>query len=295
MRVGSAILHPIIEFEALEFPPETFLEDYKPADLDPHADWLCPHHFNPQAGTCILSQHAWLIEVDGARILVDPCVGDQRNRPETPWYHRQHSPMLERLEAMGAPPESIDIVFCTHLHLDHVGWNTRLSDGRWVPTFPNARYIFSPVENEYWRRDLNGELLEWEKFNVGVYAECVLPVIEAGLADMAGPGARIGGCITLLDAAGHTAGHMAGVLESLGQGVVLAGDAIHHPLQVLYPDRPVAATDPVAAHATRHRLLTLCAEKDYWLAPGHFRAPHVCKVRRTGEGYVMDWPESLPA
>lgn len=283
-------MRPVVEIERLALPPQMFIEDFRGADIEPHAHWLCPQYFDRESSECLLSQHAWLIEAAGKRILVDPCVGHRRSRPGLPFYDMIDSPMLERLEALGAPPESIDYVFCTHLHLDHVGWNTRLSDGRWVPTFPNARYIFSQVEDEFWRRDLTGELPAAEVFNAGVYAECIQPVIEAGLAETAGPGERIADCITLIDAAGHTLGHVAGVLESAGEGAVLAGDALHHPLQALYPDRPIHAMDPMMAQATRHRLLDLCADTDYWLAPAHFRAPHVCKVRRQGADYRLEWP-----
>jgi len=290
MRIGAVEIRPVIEIEALALPPQMFIEDFAPSDIDPHAHWLCPDFFDRDSGECFLSQHAWLIEANGKRILVDPCVGHRRNRPALPFYHMIDSPLLERLEALGAPPESIDYVFCTHLHLDHVGWNTRLSDGRWVPTFPNARYVFSRAEEDFWRREAAGELPRQE-FNAGVFDECVKPVIDAGLADLADPGARIADCITLIDAAGHTVGHVAGLLESAGEGAVLAGDALHHPLQVLYPDRPIHADDPEIARATRHRLLTLCAETDYWLAPAHFRAPHLCKIRRDGAAYRMEWAE----
>ncbi len=289
MRVGQARMRPVVEIEEIVMPPQSFISDITPADIEPHAHWLCPQYFDLEKNQCRLSQHAWLIEANGKRILVDPCVGHQRSRPALAFYDMIDSPMLERLEALGVAPESIDYVFCTHLHLDHVGWNTRLKDGRYVPTFPNARYLFSRAEDEYWRQELTGALPAEEGFNAGVYAECIRPVIEAGLADLAEPGLRIAGCLTLIAAAGHTIGHMAGLLESEGQGAVLAGDAIHHPLQVLYPDRRIHGYDPAEGQATRHRLLDICVEKNYWLAPAHFRAPHVCKLRRDGEGYRMEW------
>jgi len=295
MRIGEAVMRPVVEFEKLDLPPQMFLEDFTPADAEAQADWLVPMFYDPATGTCMLSQHVWLIEVPGAdgpkRILVDPCVGHQRERPALDFYHRKDSPMLDDLAVLGVLPEDIDFVFCTHLHLDHVGWNTRLEDGRWVPTFPNARYVWSRVEEEFWRRDAAGELGEPNGFNAGVYDECIRPVIAAGLATMAEPGERIAGCITLIDAPGHTIGHMAGLLESGGEGAMLAGDAIHHPLQVAYVDRPMHADDVEQARATRHKLLGMCADRDLWFAPAHFRAPHVCKVRRDGNGYRMEWPE----
>lgn len=291
MRIGQATMRPVVEQEAVLFPPTMCFLDYTPADLEPYADELCPRHVDPESGQVKMSHHAWLIEANGKRILVDPCVGNGRSRPGMPFYDMLDIPWLERLGALGAHPESIDYVFCTHLHVDHVGWNTRLVDGRMVPTFPNARYLLPRVENDFWRLDLEGKLPGFEVFNTGVYAECVLPVIEAGLAELVDAGHRIAGCISLVDAPGHTIGHMAGILESAGEGAVLCGDAIHHPLEVLYPHRHGPQRDPVQAEASLRMLLDLCATKDYWLAPQHFMPPHVCKIRQQGGAYRMEWLE----
>jgi glyoxylase-like metal-dependent hydrolase (beta-lactamase superfamily II) len=289
MIIGQATMRPVLEIEEVSVPPQILISDITPADVEPHSHWLCPNFVDTANGNCRLSQHAWLIEANGKRIIVDPCVGHQRNRPLIAFYHMIDSPLLDRLEALGVSPESIDYVFCTHLHLDHVGWNTRLKDGRYIPTFPNARYLFSRAEDDYWKRELTGELPNEEMFNAGVYAECIEPVIEAKLADIVEPGVKVADCLTLIEAAGHTIGHMAGVLESAGEGAVLAGDAFHHPLQVIYPDRHGRCYDPRQAQATRRRLLDICVEKDFWLAPAHFRAPHLCKVRKRSNDYQMEW------
>ena len=291
MEVGNALMRPVLEQPSVSFPPSVCISDLAPEDIAPHADWLHPRHIDPDSGDLQMSHHAWLIEVGGKRILVDPCVGNGRNRPAVPQYHMLDTPFLERLEALGAPPESIDYVFCTHLHVDHVGWNTCQQDGRMVPTFPNARYLLPRVENDFWKLDLEGKLPGFHVFNSGIYAECVLPVIEAGLADFVEQGHLVADCMTLIDAAGHTPGHMAGVLESHGEGAVFCGDAIHHPIQVLFPERPGPQHDSVQAGITRRMLLDLCSDKDYWLAPGHFVAPHVCRIRRDGEAYRMVWAE----
>jgi glyoxylase-like metal-dependent hydrolase (beta-lactamase superfamily II) len=290
MRIGQATMQPIIEIDEILIPPQILIDDVSPADVEPHAHWLRPQYMDAQSGHCRLSQHAWLIEANDQRIIVDPCVGHQRHRPLLTYYHMIDSPLLERLESLGIPPESINYVFCTHLHLDHVGWNTRLKDGRYVPTFPNARYLFSRTEDSYWKRELTGDLPRAERYNEGVYAECIQPVIDAGLAERVEPGYEVADCLTLIEASGHTIGHMAGVLKDRGEGAVLAGDAFHHPLQVIYPDRHGPAFDSNRAQATRRRLLDLCVERDLWLAPAHFRAPHLCKVRRNADGYRIEWP-----
>ena len=290
MRIGDARLRPVLEIEDHSLPPQAVILDYTPADLAPHAHWLCPHHVDPLSHAMKLSMHAWLIEADGKRILVDPCVGHHRPRPMMPHFDMLDSPLIDNLEAMGVTPESITHVFCTHFHFDHVGWNTRERNGRYVPTFPNARYVFSRAEDAYWRKQLTGELPDEEGYNHGVYADCVEPVFKAGLAELGDPGARIADCITLVASPGHTIGHMAGVLEDGREGAVLAGDALHHPIQVLHPDRPFHSFDDAQARASRRMLLEMCVEKDYWLAPAHFRAPHVCKLRRDGDAYRMEWP-----
>jgi glyoxylase-like metal-dependent hydrolase (beta-lactamase superfamily II) len=288
MRVGEIVIRPVLEIDEIAMPPQVFVSDITAADIDAHLHWLIPQFYDAQAGNCRLSHHAWLIEANGKRIMVDPCIGHRRHRPSLPFFHMIDSPFLQNLAALGVTPEEIDYVFCTHLHLDHCGWNTRLLDGRYVPTFPNARYLFSPTENAFWRRDI-AELGMDGAGNEGVYAECVQPVIEAGLADMAHAGETIAGCLTLMEAAGHTIGHMAGVLESRNEGAVLAGDAIHHPLQVAFVDREMYGYDPVRARQTRHAILDLCAARDYWLAPAHFRAPFMCKIRKSEGGYGMIW------
>jgi glyoxylase-like metal-dependent hydrolase (beta-lactamase superfamily II) len=289
MRVGETTMRPVVEIDDMALPPKMFLNDYTPEWIAPHADILCPKHVDPDGGAFRISHHAWLIEANGKRILVDPCVGHERSRPAFPdMYDMLDSPFMDRLAALGVAPEDIDYVFCTHLHVDHVGWNTKLEDGRWVPTFPNARYLFSRADEDYWRREAAGEIAA-EPFNAGIYDECVAPIIAAGLADLADPGLQIADCLTLIDAGGHTVGHMAGILESAGEGAVLAGDSIHHPMQVMYFDSPGPGCDVPRTTETRRRLLELCIEKDYWLAPAHFHAPHVCKVARDGEGYRLIW------
>ena len=290
MRIGEARLQPVIELDEFPAPLALFGSDLEVATLASRAAWLFPQFVDRDSATCRLSQHAWLIELAGTRILVDPCVGEGRHRPDIPFYHMIASPMLDRLAALGCAPEDVDYVFCTHLHVDHVGWNTRRVDGRYVPTFPNARYLFSRAEDAYWRRDLDGGLGPEDGFNAGIYRECVQPVIAAGLADLIEDGAQVVPGLRLIDAPGHTVGHMAGVLESGGEGAVLAGDAIHHPIQALFPEADIGHFGSALTWATRRRLLDLCADRDYWLAPAHFRAPHVCKVRRTGDGYDLVWP-----
>jgi glyoxylase-like metal-dependent hydrolase (beta-lactamase superfamily II) len=296
LQVGDAVMRPIFEIDEIRMPFETFLDNTTADEIRRCAQSLMPHYIDPESYACRLSQHAWLIEANGSRIVVDPCVGHQRHRPALPFYHQISSPLLDNLRNVGVQPEDVDFVFCTHLHLDHVGWNTRLDDGRYVPTFPNARYLFSAAEEAYWRRDLTGELSEEDAYyNGGVFVECILPIQQAGLAQLAKAGTRIAECLTIIDTPGHTIGHLAGLLESRGEGAVLAGDAIHHPLQVVFHDRPSHAYDVAQAHASRIKLLELCADKGYWLAPAHFRAPHVCRIAKENGRFRLQWHSSQAA
>ena len=229
IQIGEAIISALIEIDDLRMPLTALTGEADASLVQAAARALHPDFIDPESGDCRVSQHALLVEVGGKRFLIDPCVGDRRHRPAIPMFHMIDSPMLTRMEALGVTPDSIDYVLCTHFHLDHVGWNTRLEDGRWVPTFPNARYQFSRTEDAFWRQQLTGDI-PGEEVHVGVYAECIAPVLAAGLADLIAPGARIGGCLTVLDAAGHTPGHIAALLDTGDEGLLIAGDIVHHPV-----------------------------------------------------------------
>jgi len=131
------------------FPPEQYLAGFERTLLQKHLPWLVPHHYSPEHDRLVTSVHSWLIRTDRHTILLDCCGGNHKERPGLARFHQRDTPYLARLRAAGAAPEDIDIVLCTHLHADHVGWNTMLRDGRWIPTFPNAIYLFSRTENEY--------------------------------------------------------------------------------------------------------------------------------------------------
>ena len=180
---------------------ETYLAVYDPKELFPeftdeihkeHAHWLAPNHYDPASAKIKLSVHSWLLQIGKQKILIDACCGNNRMRATRPWWSMLNTPWLERLAAAGARPEEIDLVMCTHLHHDHVGWNTQMKDGRWVPTFPNARYVFSKPDVDYFHKaDLDPKTAPVE---FGTFRECVLPIIEAGRADLVS-GQRIGSTI----------------------------------------------------------------------------------------------------
>ena len=193
-------------------------------------------------------------------------------------------PFLERLAAAGARPDELEYVMCTHLHHDHIGWNTQLRDGRWVPTFPNARYVISRTDFEYYRKlDADDTTAPAE---MGTFRECVLPLVEAGRADLVSGNHRLNEHIELMPAPGHSAGHVVFKLEMGRERAVFIGDVFHHLLQVYYPDWNFPKnSDPVQARASRRMVLEHCASSGALVLPGHVGAPFAGRIEATGRGF----------
>jgi glyoxylase-like metal-dependent hydrolase (beta-lactamase superfamily II) len=273
-------------------PPERYLAGFEREALARHLGWLVPDHYSPEQDRLITSIHSWLIRTDRHTILLDSCAGNHKDRPGFARFHQLDTPYLDRLCAAGARPEDIDMVLCTHLHSDHVGWNTRLVDGRWVPTFPNAKYLFSRIETELGdpRRSPTAEADPQRR---NAFHDSVLPVIEAGQAVVVDGDHAIDDNLTIRPAPGHTRGHVALWLTKSEGRAVFCGDAIHHALQVYRPDWNSAFDEvPGLAQDTRRRLLEVCAEERVAMFPGHFGAPHVARIQRARSGFV---PQFLAA
>ena len=228
---------------------------------------------------------SWLIRADGLTVLVDPCNGNGRDRT-VPYFDQRALPWLERLRAAGAEPESVDVVFCTHLHNDHCGWNTTWAGDRWNPTFPRARYLLA--EAEYRRWDTTAGRPHPNTYNESVFGECVLPVAEAGLMELVTPPYRISPSLSVESAPGHTEGHALLRLESMGERAYFTGDAFHHPAQVTRPElRLPGCDDPALAIASRRALTARMHAERACLFPAHFAAPHYGRVGREGAEYVF--------
>jgi glyoxylase-like metal-dependent hydrolase (beta-lactamase superfamily II) len=210
-----------------------------------------------------------------------------------PFYDNLQTPWLERLAAAAVTPAEIDFVVCTHLHADHCGWNTHQADGRWVPTFPNARYVFTRSEYACWAREAEGGLPPELAYNAGVFGDSVAPVVEAGQALIVDEpeGFAFAGGFTLMATPGHTPGHVAALLDAGSDGAVFCGDVLHWPGQVCLPAAPSRSScDDAEAVRSRLRVLDLCADRGWLLAPAHFRAPHACRVARCADGgYAPVW------
>jgi glyoxylase-like metal-dependent hydrolase (beta-lactamase superfamily II) len=249
--------------------------------------WLCPNHV-ARDGTWDMVVQSWLLIVDDKLIVVDPCVGNGRQFPDLPMFHLLDTPYIERFAVTGARPEDVDYVFCTHLHMDHCGWNTRLRDGRFVPTFPNARYVMVRRELDRWDPARPNHIPSPP--NAGVFENSVLPILEAGLADIVADTHQIVGGLMIEPAYGHTAGHSVLHLRSATEEAYLTGDLFHHPIELIRPeiDRHVCE-DFATTYETRKRLIAKFLERDALIVPAHFGAPHVGRVCQT-DGHLRYVP-----
>jgi glyoxylase-like metal-dependent hydrolase (beta-lactamase superfamily II) len=272
---------------------ETYGPTYRATDIFPeltekiiaeHRHWLAPSHYDATRGFIKLSVHSWLLQIGGQKILIDSCCGNNKTKPGRPFWNMLDLPYLDRLAAAGAHPHEIDLVMCTHLHHDHVGWNTQLKDGRWVPTFPKARYVFSKPDFDYFLKqdtDPKGGPAE-----MGTFRECVLPVVEAGRADLVTGPHRLNEHLEILPAPGHSPGHFVFNLESQGQRATFIGDVFHHLLQVYYPDWNFPKNSDVdQARGSRRKVLDQCASTGALTFPGHVGAPFAGHIDRAGTGY----------
>ncbi|MEM8766268.1 MAG: MBL fold metallo-hydrolase [Pseudomonadota bacterium] len=245
-------------------------------------DWMQPHFMDAE-GNLIMSIHALVVDTGARRIVVDTCIGNDKQRSVPNWTNLQTS-FLADLEAAGYPRESIDTVLCTHLHVDHVGWNTMLVDGEWVPTFPNARYLLAKPEFEYWDAE------EPDDLNDGVMADSVRPVVEAGLVDLIDWEHQVCAEVSLTPTPGHTPGHVSIAIRSEGAEALITGDCFHHPCQMTRVDWCSSADyDQAAGQATRERLLKQFSGSDVLIIGTHFATPTAGHIKpREAGGYWLD-------
>jgi glyoxylase-like metal-dependent hydrolase (beta-lactamase superfamily II) len=250
--------------------------------------WLSPHFLDENGGFDLVFQ-SWTVEVGGQVFLIDPCHGNGKQHP-VPFFNMLDVPYIERMQASGYRPQDIDFVVCTHLHHDHCGWNTELRDGKWVPTFPKARYIIQKLE--YDRLAASHRSLPADDLNLGVFERSVEPVAKAGLIDFAAGNRVLTSSISVEAAPGHTLGHQMLHLQSAGQHAFFTGDCFHHPIQLAEPTVIFAGSDDQAALiSTRRRLVDLSVEFDAPLIAAHAPAPY--GVRATRAGRVLHFSAGL--
>ena len=241
--------------------------------------WLRPHFLTPDAKLLINIQML-VIETPARRMVVDTCIGNDKTVALEDWAGMQ-LPFLENLEAMGYPPASIDTVICTHLHVDHVGWNTRKVDGYWRPTFESARYLMVAEEFAHWR-DADDHFGD-------VFRESVAPVFDAGLVDLVGADHDVGDGVRFEPTPGHTPGHVSVHISSGGQEAVITGDLMHHPCQIARPDWMTPFDyDGARACATRKAFLERYADRPVLVLGTHFANPVGGRIVRDGQSYRFE-------
>jgi glyoxylase-like metal-dependent hydrolase (beta-lactamase superfamily II) len=281
LRIGTTTIHRIVEQEGPFFAARQFFPTLTQELIDENRSWLTPKYFDA-ADNVMLCIQSYLVETPDHVILVDSCVGNHKPRPTRPAWNMMDSDRYRvNLAAAGFDLGDIDFVMCTHLHTDHVGWNTRLDNGRWVPTFPNARYLFAERELAFWkqRHQDHPETCPW-------ITDSVLPIIEAKRADLVSSAHKFNDLVSLVPTPGHTIDHFSVRIGKAGEDAVITGDAIHSPLQTRYPELGMMADyNSAQAGETRRRLLDGLADAATVICTAHFPSPSCGRIIRRGDAF----------
>jgi glyoxylase-like metal-dependent hydrolase (beta-lactamase superfamily II) len=280
-QIGDIWITPIVEMDASGAIQE-IIADARPADIA-RAPWLTRDHLDDSGHLNGVIQ-CLLIEVEDTFILVDTCVGNGKQR-QGPTWNDLHTDFLDRLCRVLPSPDDVSRVVSTHLHFDHVGWNTHAVDGVWEPTFVNARYLVSDGEFRYWQSRSASAAGDHR----AGFDDSIVPVAEAGLLHLVGDDAVVTDGIRLVPSPGHTPHHVSVLLESRGHSALITGDAIHHPCQIAYPDwSTISDFDQHQARVSRKALLDRCAGSGTLLIGSHFAAPAIGRVRKNSAGYALE-------
>ncbi len=268
-QLGDISISRILELEAPFLRPQELFDEAVAEAVEPHRHWLEPNALDPQTGKFILPVQSYLVRTRHHTILIDTCIGCRKSYDGVPeWKDLRDETWLRNLTAAGVGPEDIDYVFCTHLHADHCGWNTRLVDGRWSPTFPNAKYILA--KEEYAASETVGS---------AVFIESVLPIMEAGQAVLVDTDYALDDEVWLTSAPGHTPGHVSVNISSRGRNAMMIGDMIHNPIQLAHPDwSPKSDHDKVLSAQTRQHFLDSHCDCDKLILTAHLPSPSVGRV-----------------
>jgi len=273
--IGDVTVSAVLEAH-YTFPCNVLLPAARPEEVTAIA-WAQPD-FAGAGGELTLAVQALLVRTPTRRIVVDTCMGNDKTRTGGAG-HQLSTDLLARLEAEGFGREAVDTVLCTHLHIDHVGWNTCLENGRWVPTFPRARYLIGRAEYEFAKAQQQGD-------SPAIFADSIQPVVDAGLVDQVETTHRVCEEIRLIPTHGHTPGHVSVLIESKGQRALITGDVLHNPVQMARPEwGAFVDNDVAAAEATRRRVLDEVADAPVLVIGTHFPAPTAGRVVRDGDAY----------
>lgn len=280
--IGDITIERIIEDQGPFIGVHDFFPNLSREVLLENEDWLKPVFLDPLSNQVILCVQSYIVRTRNHTILIDSCVGNHKPRPIRPMWHMLNSTRYERnFKAAGLAYEDIDLVMCTHLHTDHVGWNTRLENGRWVPTFPNARYLFADRELSYWRQraETEPEVCPW-------MVDSVLPVVSAGQADIVKSDYRLSDQIQLIPSPGHTIDHYCVLIGSNGHDALITGDMVHSPLQARYPELGMFSDyDSAIASCTRREMFARFCDTATLMCTAHFPSPSTGRVTRWNDGF----------
>jgi glyoxylase-like metal-dependent hydrolase (beta-lactamase superfamily II) len=283
LSVGDLTIHRIIEQETTFLPALELLPTLTPDLLAENRPWLLGTGALDTKDMLVLCFQSYVVKTPHHTILIDSCIGNDKPRPLRPnWNMKTDNTYMRMLATAGFAVEDIDFVMCTHLHTDHVGWNTRLDNDRWIPTFPNARYIFGKDEFDYWTE-------QNATTPAPAFIDSVLPVVEAKRAEIVRNDYEIGDHLRILPTPGHTPGHVAFTFGRGRDAAVFSGDLMHSPLQTRYPELSVKFdVDPAQAVLTRRGFLERFCDTDTLCCTAHFPSPSMGKIRRRGEGFSCD-------
>ena len=285
--MGEVLIRRIVDLEDVPFLPTLIFPDAEKEEFHSRAKLLGKRHFSDDLSKLLLSFHSFLIQTTKANILVDTCCGNDKDRPTRPFWHMRRGPFLENLSKVNIKPEDIDYVMCTHLHADHIGWNTKLENGTWKPTFPNAEYLFAEKEFRFWKDTIESNPLE--KFLYGAYDDSILPVISSGQAKIVRNDHDLGSGIFMEPAFGHTPGNIMVNVLSNNFHASLCGDVLHHPIQLFFPKWYTNfCSDPQKAVNTRLNFLKNCANTNTIVLPAHFQSFHYGKIESDENSYIMN-------
>ena len=276
LQIGDITIQRIVEHDVPVYLPTDMFDEATPDAIESYRDWLEPQALCPRTGCLVMPVLSYLVRTRQHTILIDTCVGCNKTYAEpTEWHQRSNEAWLTKLVEAGVHPEAIDYVFCTHLHSDHCGWNTRMIDGRWVPTFPNAKYVLARDECNAMQEEMSD-----------IFVDNVQPILEAKQAVLVDLDYALDDEIWLEPTVGHTVGHVAIHLQSQKHRAAMCGDLIHSPLQLVEPDWSCNSDYDIAASAnTRKRFLNAHCDSDTVILTAHFPLPSMGHIVSRGDNY----------
>jgi glyoxylase-like metal-dependent hydrolase (beta-lactamase superfamily II) len=287
LMLGNVEIARVTEWEGAGGAATDMFPDSARDEWHANSSWLAPDNFDPAAESYLTCMQTWVLRSEGATILIDTGVGNHKDRPAIPPFSGLETDFVERLKQAGTTPDDVDVVVCTHTHVDHVGWNTILDNGEWRPTFPNATYLFAERDYDFWNPD-NAHQRRGEAVNANMFDDSVRPIRNAGQAHLWDGSHRIDANLRIALAPGHTPGLGVVTLESGGDRAVFVGDLLHSPMQVLHPEwNSCFCESPEEARASRERVLSWAADNNALVVPAHVGGDHAFEVRRDGSAFAI--------